>query len=45
MAAEVGQPAPDFTLVDHNKKPVTLSSFRGNKNVVVCFFVRAFTDG
>ena len=43
--ADVGQPAPDFTLVDHNRRQVTLSQFRGKKNVVLSFFVLAFTDG
>ncbi len=43
--ADVGQPAPDFTLVDHNRQQVTLSQFRGKKNVVLSFFVLAFTDG
>ncbi len=41
---EAGQPAPDFTLVDHNKRQVSLSGFRGRKNVVLSFFVFAFTD-
>lgn len=40
MAAEikVGDVAPDFTLEDQDKKPVTLSSFRGQKNVVLAFY-------
>ena len=42
---DVGQPAPDFTLEDHNRRQVTLSQFRGKKNVVLSFFVLAFTDG
>lgn len=33
----VGQPAPDFTLPDHNGKPVTLSALKG-KYVVVDFW-------
>lgn len=42
MALTVGSTAPDFTLLDHNKQPVTLSSFRGQK-VVLAFFPAAFT--
>ena len=40
MAAEikVGDVAPDFTLDDQDKNPVTLSSFRGKKNVVLAFY-------
>ena len=43
MPAEVGQPAPDFTLPGTNGQEVTLSSFKGKKNVVVFFFPKAFT--
>ncbi len=39
---DVGQPAPDFSLVDHNSRHVTLSEFRGMSNVVLSFFVFAF---
>ena len=42
MAAEVGNPAPDFTLYDADRKERTLSEFRG-KNVVLAFFPGAFT--
>jgi peroxiredoxin (alkyl hydroperoxide reductase subunit C) len=42
---DVGQPAPDFALADHNRRQITLSQFRGKKNVVLSFFVLAFTDG
>jgi len=35
---EVGDLAPDFTLNDQENNPVTLSSFRGNKNVVLAFY-------
>ena len=41
---EVGRRAPDFTLTDHNRRQVSLSDFRGVKNVVLSFFVFAFTD-
>ena len=41
---EVGQQAPEFTLVDHNKRLVSLSQYRGKKNAVLSFFIFAFTD-
>ena len=42
---KTGQPAPDFTLNDTEGKPVKLSDFRGKKNVVLAFYVLAFTGG
>ncbi len=42
---KVGDAAPDFTLHDQNNKPVKLSDFRGKKNVVLAFYVLAFTGG
>ncbi len=39
----VGQEAPDFTLKDQDGNDVTLSSFRGNKNVVLVFYPFTFT--
>jgi peroxiredoxin len=39
----VGDVAPDFTLKDQNGQDVTLSSFRGAKNVVVVFYPFAFS--
>ncbi len=42
---KVGMPAPDFTLNDTSSKPVKLSDFRGKKNVVLAFYVLAFTGG
>ncbi|MEZ0350737.1 peroxiredoxin [Mycobacterium sp. pR1184] len=39
----VGTPAPDFTLRDQNQQRVTLSSYRGGKNVLLVFFPLAFT--
>jgi peroxiredoxin len=43
MAVEVGSEAPDFTLNDYNKQQVTLSSFRGEKNVLLVFYPFAFS--
>ena len=41
---EIGQEAPDFTLVDQHGEPVTLSDFRGRKNVVLLFYPYAFSS-
>ncbi|NKQ59257.1 peroxiredoxin [Amycolatopsis sp. K13G38] len=43
MAVEVGSQAPDFTLNDYNKQAVTLSSFRGDKPVLLVFYPFAFS--
>ena len=43
MTATVGSAAPDFTLKDQNGQSVTLSDFRGKKNVLLVFFPLAFT--
>jgi peroxiredoxin (alkyl hydroperoxide reductase subunit C) len=37
--------APDFTLPATTGKPIKLSDYRGQKNVVLAFFVLAFTGG
>jgi peroxiredoxin len=45
---KVGDVAPDFSLkyFDGNDlKDVSLSQYRGKKNVVVAFFIFAFTGG
>ncbi len=42
---KVGAMAPDFTLLDNQWKPVKLSDYRGKKNVVLAFYVLAFTGG
>lgn len=46
-AAEIklGDKAPDFTLTDTNWKKVSLHDFLGRKNVVLAFYVLAFTGG
>ena len=41
----VGDAAPDFTLPSTGGGEVTLSSFAGQKNVVLAFFPKAFTSG
>jgi cytochrome oxidase Cu insertion factor (SCO1/SenC/PrrC family) len=42
---KVGDTAPDFSLLDQNRKEVKLSDFRGKKSVVLAFYVFAFTGG
>ena len=42
---KVGDPAPDFALTDTEGQTVRLSDFRGKKNVVLAFYVLAFTGG
>ena len=42
---KVGDKAPDFTLLDTNWKEVKLSDFLGKKNLVLAFYVLAFTGG
>ncbi len=43
MPIEAGQEAPDFELRNQFGTPVRLSSFRGEKNVVLVFYPKAFT--
>ena len=42
---KVGSAAPDFTLRATDGKTYKLSDFRGKKNVVLAFYVLAFTGG
>ncbi|WP_026343165.1 peroxiredoxin [Nocardia sp. BMG111209] len=43
MPLEVGTAAPDFTLKDQNNQEISLSGYRGEKNVLVVFYPLAFT--
>jgi glutaredoxin-dependent peroxiredoxin len=43
MSVEVGSKAPDFTLPNQDREPVTLSAQAG-RNVVLAFFPAAFTS-
>ena len=41
---KVGDDAPDFTLSGHTGEKITLSQYRGQKNVVLAFFPFAFSS-
>jgi peroxiredoxin len=43
MAPEVGTEAPDFTVKDQDNQAVTLSSFRGERAVLLVFYPFAFS--
>jgi len=43
MSLDVGRPAPDFTLMNQDRQPVTLSALRGHP-VVLAFFPAAFSS-
>jgi mycoredoxin-dependent peroxiredoxin len=43
VVPEVGTEAPDFTLKNQDGEDVTLSSFRGDRNVLVVFYPFAFS--
>lgn len=42
---KVGDVAPDFTLLSNKQEAVKLSDYRGKKNVILAFYVLAFTGG
>lgn len=43
MSLIIGDPAPDFSLVNQFGETVTLSEFQGKKNVVVVFYPLSFS--
>ncbi|MBK9740591.1 MAG: peroxiredoxin [Actinobacteria bacterium] len=43
MSVAVGQEAPDFTLTNQSGDKVSLSDYRGKKNVVLMFYPFAFS--
>ena len=42
---KVGDQAPDFSLPDQHGGVIKLSDFRAKKNVVLAFYIKAFTPG
>ena len=45
MPADIGDAAPDFTLPSAEQGDITLSSYKGQKTVVLSFHVFDFTSG
>lgn len=48
LTLKAGDTAPDFTLLAYDGqgvKPVSLADYKGKKNVIVAFYVFAFTGG
>ena len=43
MALSIGDTAPDFTLNDQTRTPVSLSELRGKKHVLIVFYPLAFS--
>ena len=44
MSVDVGSKAPDFTLMDQDRKPVTLSAALATGPVILAFFPAAFSS-
>lgn len=44
QALKVGDKAPAFSVISTTGKPVTLADYAGKKNVVLFFYIAAFTD-
>lgn len=44
QAPKVGDKAPDFSVISSTGKPVALGDYLGKKNVVLFFYIAAFTD-
>ncbi len=45
MPLKIGDPAPELSLTDASRNRLTLSDFKGQKSVVLAFYVLAFTGG
>jgi peroxiredoxin len=45
VSLKIGDVAPDFTLTATTKDKISLSDYKGNKNVVVAFYGMDFTPG
>lgn len=43
MTLTIGQPAPDFEVMNQQGEKVSLSSFKGSKNVLIMFYPFAFS--
>ncbi len=43
LVPKVGQAAPDFILKSHDGRTISLSDYRGKRNVAIAFFPLAWT--
>lgn len=43
QAPKIGEKAPEFSVASTTGKPVSLADYRGNKHVVLFFYIAAFT--
>lgn len=44
QSLKVGDKAPAFSVITTTGKPVSLADYAGKKNVVLFFYIAAFTD-
>lgn len=44
QAPKIGDKAPDFSVMSSTGKPVALGDYAGKKNIVLFFYIAAFTD-
>lgn len=44
QSLKVGDKAPAFSVISTTGKPVALADYAGKKNVVLFFYIAAFTD-
>ena len=44
QSPKVGDKAPAFSVISTSGKPVALADYAGKKNVVLFFYIAAFTD-
>lgn len=44
QSLKVGDKAPDFSVISSTGKPVALGDYLGKKNVLLFFYIAAFTD-
>ncbi len=45
MTLQIGDSAPEFSLTATKKEKISLSEYRGKKNIVVAFYGMDFTPG
>jgi len=45
VALQVGMDAPDFSLSSTKKEKISLSDYKGEKNILLAFYALDFTPG